>query len=305
MRAPIAVFAYKRAAMLGSTLAQLAANEQASTSDLFIYCDGGKKPEDADKIDATRAVARACAGFKSVSVIERDSNLGLARSIRTGVTELCNRFGRVIVVEDDFDLSPDFLGFMNAALERYKDEPSVMQVSGHMWDVPLGVTDDALFLSFTTSWGWATWQRAWEHYTEDLTDFDQADADWLKRFDLDGNFAYKRMLDRARKAEVDSWAIYWYYSVFESSGLTVYPRQSMVAHRGFEDEDRTHGHGRIPWATKTGHFPAIPRWPEVVRAHEAQSTLFKALRQPGGSPGFPARLQALTTRVKTALGLKS
>ncbi len=305
MRAPIAVFAYKRSDMLARTLTQLAANEQAGESDLFIYCDGPKRPEDAEKVAAARAVARATTGFKSLTVVERETNLGLARSIKTGVTDLCERFGTVIVVEDDLDLSPDFLRFMNEALERYADEPRVMQVAGHMWDVALpDVKEDAMFLSFTTSWGWATWARAWRHYSEDLSGFDGWDPATRKRFDLDGNFPYARMLERARLAGIDSWAIYWYYTVFLHGGLTIYPRVSLVAHRGFEDENRTHGHGRVPWATVTGRLTGKLGWPLEFAPCSEQRSVFGALRHPSKDNWVLARLRVRALKFGRAIGLR-
>jgi GT2 family glycosyltransferase len=277
MMAPIAVFAFKRAELLAATLRDLAANEGAALSDLYIFCDGPKKPEDSAKTTAARDVARAASGFKSVTVVERDNNIGLAKSIKAGVSELCAKFGRVIVVEDDLELSPDFLRYTNTALDRYAQDERVMQVAGHMWNVPLDVAEDALFMSLTTSLGWGTWARAWEQYTEDLSDFDRADSQWLKRFDLDGNFPYSAMLKRTRAALIDSWAIYWYYSVFRRSGLTIYPRTSLVAHRGFDDVDRTHGHGKIPWATTVGRLHSVIAWPADVVSDRRQKYIFFAL----------------------------
>ena len=63
--------------------------------------------------------------------IERDTNFGLAKSIVEGVTSLCKKYGTVVVVEDDLEVSPDFLKFMSVALERYYDAEEVMQIAGH------------------------------------------------------------------------------------------------------------------------------------------------------------------------------
>ena len=34
--------------------------------------------------------------------------------------------------------------------------------AGHMFPVKVKADEDSFFLPFTTSWGWATWKRAWD-----------------------------------------------------------------------------------------------------------------------------------------------
>ena len=83
---------------------------------------------------ATREVAREIASrLKDTRLIERGKeNLGLARSIVSGVTELCEQYGRAIVLEDDFILHPFIFDFMLQSLDRYADDEQVAQVSGYL-----------------------------------------------------------------------------------------------------------------------------------------------------------------------------
>jgi hypothetical protein len=70
----------------------------------------------------------------------------------------------VIVLEDDLLVSSGFLAYMNKALE-VQDVERVAQVSGYQFPIgfPPGLSD---FLPVVTSWGWATWKRAWAHFEE-------------------------------------------------------------------------------------------------------------------------------------------
>ena len=129
IRAPIALFVYNRPRHTRSTLQALRANALASQSDLFVFSDAARKPEAAAGVEEVRQLLRSIDGFKSVAVVERTSNLGLAASITEGLNELCGRYGRAIVLEDDLATSPHFLDYMNAALERYEPEDRVMQIS--------------------------------------------------------------------------------------------------------------------------------------------------------------------------------
>lgn len=243
--APIALFIYRRPSHLKKTIESLQTCEEFWLSPIYVFADGAKDPTDIPAVLETRSVARELLGERAHYVVH-DRNRGLAESIIQGVSDLCERFGKVIVVEDDLVVAPSFLRFLNGALDRYAHEPRVMQVSGHMFDVPeLFGQSEALFLPMTTSWGWGTWKRAWDHFDVNANGWNEclADADWRKSFDLGGRYPYSRMLREQMKGEVDSWAIRWYFSVFNNSGLVLFPPWSLVQNHGM-DGSGTHGRSR-------------------------------------------------------------
>jgi hypothetical protein len=157
LRSPF--FAYKRPEHTRKSLESLAKNHGAESSELFVFCDGIKKPEDSEAIQQVRDVVRGQQWCGQVHIIEREQNMGLAKSVIHGVTDLCSKYGKVIVLEDDLVLSLFFLEYMNQALDLYETESKVIQVSGYIFPVKLASDNDAIFLPFTTSWGWATCDR--------------------------------------------------------------------------------------------------------------------------------------------------
>ena len=86
-------------------------------------------------MEETRSYIRNITGFKSLRIIERDRNFGLANNIIDGVTSIVNEFGRIIVLEDDLLTSPYFLKFMNEALSLYEDEERVISVHGYIYPI--------------------------------------------------------------------------------------------------------------------------------------------------------------------------
>lgn len=234
--APVLLFVYNRPDHTRQTVEALRRNTCAATSDLVVYSDAPRTPAAAESVDEVRRYIRTITGFGSVTIVERSTNLGLANSIIDGVSTYCRERGRVIVVEDDLATSPNFLEYMNRALTRYEDEPRVMQVAGYMFPVRLGINEDALLLPFVTSWGWATWERAWQHFDPDASGYDQLEKDrrQRRRFDLDGHYRYFRMLRAQRMGTADSWAIRWYLSVFLREGLVLFPSKSLVRNLGFD-----------------------------------------------------------------------
>jgi len=233
--APILLFTFKRPEHTRRTLESLAHNPEFAESPLFIFCDGARNELEAVQVEATRKLVRDWPHSKK-TLIERDRNWGLANSIISGVTELCGRFGRVIVVEDDLIVSPVFLNYLNAALVHYADEPRVMQISAHMFPVDIQSKFDAVMLPFTTSWGWATWDRAWKHFDPSMSGIEKLKADNVlaRKFDLDGGYPAFQMLCQQKMGKIDSWAIRWYLSVFLAEGLVLFPKQTLVMNEGFD-----------------------------------------------------------------------
>jgi hypothetical protein len=105
-----------------------------------------------------------------------------------------------------------------------------------MFAVDLKIDEDALFLPFISSWGWATWDRAWQHFDRREDCFEQilSDAATRRRFDLNGRYKYSRILRAQQRKTVDSWAVFWYVSVFLRNGLALFPRKTLVLNLGFD-----------------------------------------------------------------------
>jgi ubiquinone/menaquinone biosynthesis C-methylase UbiE len=288
--APVALFIYRRPEHVRRTLTSLNACKELADSPLVIYCDGAKTPDAAESVREARRVAHELAPAHA-TFVEREANLGLARSIIGGVTELCERDGKVIVVEDDLDVAPSFLRFMNAGLERYAADERVMQVSGYQF--PVELSERPLFFSFPTSWGWATWKRAWRHFDAESKGYAvlKGDAALRRRFDLDGSYPYFDMLEQQLRGDVDSWAIRWHLSVFTRQGLVLYPGRSLVRNTGF---DGSGTHGSATFATEAvAAVEASDELPEVALDTAAQRRVFDYL---AGQTSRSGRVKALATK---------
>jgi len=240
--APVALFVYTRPDYTKQTVEALAANTLATDTPLHIFSDAPKSDAAYQSVEAVRSYIRTITGFKSVTIVERDTNFGLARSIIDGVTSLCEQYGRVIVVEDDLITSSRFLSYMNDALAFYEHDALVMQISGHIANVPeFSKRAEGLFVPFITSWGWGTWNRAWKQFDPTGRGWEQIRDDSVlrKRFNLNDHFDYATMLQMQLDGKIDSWAIRWYLSVFMKGGLALFPPRSFVRNIGFASG--THG----------------------------------------------------------------
>lgn len=239
--APIALFTYRRTDLLGAVLDSLERCPEFAASDVFVFSDGPRDEASAADVDRVRALLRERLR-PNMRLIEAPENRGLANSIIAGVGRLCDEYGRVIVIEDDLIVSPALLGWFNAGLDRYASDERVMQISGHAFDVPmLRSRDEGVFLPVTTSWGWATWKRAWAAFDPTAHGWEAIvhDRALRRQFDLDGVYPYSQMLERQMRGEVDSWAIRWYWTCFNVGGLTLFPPRTLIANEG-ADAHATH-----------------------------------------------------------------
>ncbi|MGM5050311.1 glycosyltransferase [Tardiphaga sp. 604_B6_N1_1] len=307
-RTPIAFFAYNRPEHTDRALRSLSACRRFDECDLFLFADGPKvdaSEASRAQIDATRAVLRHWAPRLDAELVERDANLGLARSIHSGATTLCDRYGRVIVVEDDLVLGLDFLDFTISALDRYADDAAVMQVGGYTLSPPRSLSADAFLLPVTTTWGWATWKRAWEVFSWQPHALNEArrDGEWKRLFDLDGPGFYSSMLEDRLAGRNDSWGILWWYAVSRRRGLVVYPAQTLVWNGGFDgsgvhcgDTDFVGQAGIDPDAWR---LQQPPRFPTEIAYEPAHLRLIEAFV--AGTTGMPAQASA-RSRWRSLLG---
>lgn len=233
---PVAFFAYNRPDHTQRALDSLSKCRRIEDCEFHLFSDGPRTDAAHSEVEATRKVLQNWAVSHGAQVIEQPHNLGLAKSIVTGVSDLCARYGRVIVVEDDLVVSPDFLHYMIESLDHYEDDERVMQVGGFTLSAPSGLVTDAFLLPVTTTWGWATWQHAWQRFSWQPVDMEAAkrDGDWRKLFDLNGTCAFSLMLEDRLSGRNDSWGILWWYAVSRCKGLVVYPTQSLVWNGGFD-----------------------------------------------------------------------
>lgn len=238
--APIALFVYNRPTHTRQTVEALQKNALSKDSDLIIYSDAAKSDVQADAVNEVRQYVRQIDGFKSVTIVERETNFGLAHSIIDGVTTIVNKYGRIIVLEDDMVTSPYFLTYMNEALEKFADDDRVVSIHGYVYPVAQPLPE-AFFLPGADCWGWATWQRGWACFNGD----GQFLLDELKRrklirsFDFNGAYPFSEMLEGQIKGANDSWAVRWYAAAFLAGKLTLYPGRSLVHNIG-NDNSGTH-----------------------------------------------------------------
>jgi hypothetical protein len=162
---------------------------------------------------------------------------------------------------------------MNEALDKYRDNRNVMQISGYAYPIPNQPLSH-VFLPLTSCWGWATWQRAWTEYHWDREEAqkDLQDPDFVHRFDLGRTYPYSQLLQDVIRGKSDSWGVIWYWNVFRRGRVSLFPSNSLVENIGW---DGTGEHGSPDWQSvlSSEKKSRSSVWPNVVETDQ------KALKQ--------------------------
>ena len=252
MLAPICLFTYNRPEELQQTVEALKRNYLSGKSELFVFSDGAKNPDVAPKVAEVRRYLKTISGFQSVSLEESPINRGLANSIIAGVSRVVKQYGKVIVLEDDLITTPNFLNFLNQALDYYQDHPQMMSISGYTMDLPsLKNYESDFYLGYrAASWGWGIWKDRWELVDWEMKSYHSFKWNIRRQIQfMRGGMDMPYMLWKQMNGRLDSWAIRLGYCQFENNLITVFPSQSKLKSIGFGDE-ATHTKSSRRFSTK-------------------------------------------------------
>jgi hypothetical protein len=299
--APVVVFTYNRLEHTRLTIEALARNELAGATRLILFSDGPKTGSETDRasVGAVREYLERVSGFASVRLLWREKNLGLARSIIDGVTEVCNEFGKLIVLEDDLISSPWFLRYMNDGLTSYDDTQAVISVHGYVYPVKAALPETFL-LRGADCWGWGTWERGWRLFNPDgrslLGELDERKL--TREFDLGGAYGYTAMLRDQVAGRNDSWAVRWHASSFLRGKLTLYPGRSLIRNIGC-DASGAHCGTTEKFTTELSENPVCVRRLPTVENLEARRQMAEYLRV--AAPGARTWLRGLFIKLRSSL----
>lgn len=237
-RAPLAIFCFKRLDTLKATLASLEKCRNFREYRIFIFSDQARPdvPGESAKVENVRAFLRSWSCGKACELIFQDFNLGLRKSISLGVTKLVQEHGDVIVLEDDIVVSPVFLDYMQTGLDKFRNNDAVWQISAYFTPTRKKRLDPG-FLRVPSCWGWATWSRAWKHYSDNLEELlDSIPEDRISDFNINSSYDYLGALQRNKNGTQNTWHVRWYAAMFRAHALALYPGLSLTKNIGFSPE---------------------------------------------------------------------
>jgi len=304
MKTPVALIIFNRPDCASRVLDAIAL---AKPEKFLVIADGARadRPGEAEKCAATRAVIERVNWDCEVLTNYSEANLGCGLRPLTGINWVFERVEEAIILEDDCLPHPSFFPFCEELLGRYRDDERVMMVGGvnflGEWKTP---HQSYHFSLFGSSWGWASWRRAWR-----LNDYDMKLWPVVKEEGLLARLfpdpSDRRYWEGVFQSVYDRqipgvWDYQWLLACWINSGFRLFPEVNLISNIGYRD-DATHTFGDSPFAnmrTAEISFP-LRHPPFVMRSVEADRLIQAKFIPP--PPERPAGLRSLLARTARRL----
>lgn len=275
---PVTMFAFRRPKKFRSAVNALQVNSLAPKTDLFVFVDGPRNRDDELLIKEVEQIARTACGFRKIHVELAETNLGLAQNIVTGIDSVLKDYESVIVLEDDIEVGPYFLNFMNDHLRLYSDDLRVASIHGSVYPHSVALPD-TFFIRGADCWGWGTWRRAWKTFEPDGTLLlrELRERDLLDVFDFEGSAPFEEMLIDQIDGRNNSWAVRWYASALLNDMLTLYPNKPMAINVG-EDGSGTHRGSSSAYQQQLSQSPVTVERIPIVESEEGREAFREFFR---------------------------
>ena len=202
----------------------------ASSSVLYVSSDAAYRKEDEDGINIIRQYSKEIKGFKEVILLFQDENKGLVTCYNESIDTIFKVSDRLIFLEDDIIVSPDFLKYMNDCLEFYKDKKQVYSVSAFSSSIFYQhLVKDETAVYFThrfNPWGFATWKDRFfpeDEYNLDDVNCSLRQPEFIKKLNNIGTDLYPAFLSSMVQRKMLSLDYLSVYHMVKNDLVTVTP----------------------------------------------------------------------------------
>lgn len=265
----ILCFGFDRPMHLERMLNSLEKNHESIDSDVYICIDGPADGTDLEMHSKTVEVAKKNWNFKSTKLILREKNLDCRTNIINTITELFKTNDRLIILEDDLVLGPNFLSYMNAALHKYLNKKEMWCINGYSYP-QLNFKSGSSVSKYVSPWGWGTWSDRWEIFVNE--DYDKKNfisslsENDRKKFNVENLYDWEDIIVKNELGKISAWDAYWYQAVFMNKGFTLYPNKSHIRNEGF-DGTGMHCSSTNDWITPI-NMSITKRYPNKIKLNK-------------------------------------
>lgn len=160
--APVLIITLCRFAELKKCIESLQRNAEALYTDLYIGVDFPSKGSHREGYECILEYLKdGIEGFANVYIIKQTENKGWYENFVSVRQRIYEKYDRFIYLEDDIEVSPNFLAYMNKNLAFFEEEKDVQAICGYSY--PFEWVEDGSNLvkinTYYTAWGYATWRN--------------------------------------------------------------------------------------------------------------------------------------------------
>lgn len=244
---PILFLIYRQPEITSISFSQI---KKLRPTRLFISADGPRADclNDKSECEATRSIVNQIDWPCHVEKRFLPENVGLKIAVSSAINWFFSHVEEGIILEYDCFVELSFFAFCQELLLRYRYEHDVFSISAINLQNGIWRGDGDYYYSHLFGcWGWATWKRAWNHWSPTLPKYEQ--------FTLTNQISNFVVSDKARRLITQSfndvfygkntttWAFCFEYAQMFQYGISIVPNHNLVSNIGF---NRAGTHAKDP-----------------------------------------------------------
>ena len=250
LKTPILLIAFNRPDHVRRVLSEI---RKQKPTELYVCQDGAREGNESDRIkcqEVRDVVKELTSAYKAshalftLHTLYQSKNLGCGPGPAAGITWFFENVEQGIVMEDDCLPHPDFFGYCQGLLERYKDDDQVKFINATLYDDSWHCKDSYGFSHYMITGAWASWRSTWQGFDLDLHNLNarvfRKHVMNLTDSRVEANWWYAKVLEIQHDKDKKS---YWDYQMqihlFNTNAVTIHPAVNLITNIGF-DEEGTH-----------------------------------------------------------------
>lgn len=247
LHTPILLITFNRPEHTRWVLTEILKQEPQS---LYVCQDGVREGNENDHIkcqevkdiitELTSAYAVAHPNF-SLFTLYSSINLGCGPGPQAGITWFFENVEQGIVMEDDCLPHPDFFGYCEELLNRYKDNPQVQFINSTLYHNRWKCEGSYGFSHYMVTGAWAAWRSTWQGFDLDLHDLNawkfRRQVLRLTKNRAEANWWYFKVKEIQKdKSKKSYWDYQMQIHLFRNNALTIHPKVNLISNIGFDAE---------------------------------------------------------------------
>ena len=157
---------------LEKCLDSLMKNPWAQYVDLYIGLDyPAKESHWPGYREILKLMERDYSMFRSFHLCKRATNYGCTKNIDALFREVSREHDQFIYMEDDIEVSDNYLEYMLKALDYFRDDPDVISVSGYAYPVHIQTENDCSIITQNatcSTWGIGFWKNKFRILSKEI-----------------------------------------------------------------------------------------------------------------------------------------
>lgn len=244
---PILLITFNRPEHTRRVLNEILKQEPQS---LYVCQDGARDGNEIDRIkcqevrdvinELTSAYAVAHPNF-SLFTLYSSLNLGCGPGPQAGITWFFENVEQGIIMEDDCLPHPDFFGYCEELLNKYKDDERVQFINSTLYHDRWRCEGSYGFSHYMVTGAWAAWRNTWQGFDLDLLHLNawkfRRQVLRLTKNRAEANWWYFKVKEIQKdKSKKSYWDYQMQIHLFRNNALTIHPKVNLISNIGFDAE---------------------------------------------------------------------